>query len=196
MKANVSPNPLWSETQLEMFRRLYNAAWLRHCNSDLEATAAADAKTLWYKTELRACSGADTVAGIDNDDGYATVCMHFARLAGDEDAVAHYATWLANTRCDADAARSATVTPPSAIGDRLFPPAPPPSAPDSSLITHSSVLSHFDPMPFGKHRGTPMREVPGTYLMWIRGQPWAGEWPQVIAYIEAHIDTVLPSGRR
>ena len=32
-------------------------------------------------------------------------------------------------------------------------------------------LTDTDPMPFGKHRGTPMQDVPATYLHWL----WTNE---------------------
>ena len=28
-------------------------------------------------------------------------------------------------------------------------------------------LSDLDPMPFGKHKGTPMQDVPANYLHWL-----------------------------
>ena len=30
-----------------------------------------------------------------------------------------------------------------------------------------SILTHEDPMPFGKWRGTPMKDVPAKYLFWL-----------------------------
>jgi hypothetical protein len=32
-------------------------------------------------------------------------------------------------------------------------------------------LTDMDPMPFGKYRGTPMQDVPATYLHWL----WTNE---------------------
>ena len=34
-----------------------------------------------------------------------------------------------------------------------------------------SALTHEDPMPFGKHKGTPMKDVPASYLfyLWTNG---------------------------
>lgn len=40
-----------------------------------------------------------------------------------------------------------------------------------------------DLMPFGKHQGTPMGEVPAHYLDWLIGQPWVSQWPAVQQYI-------------
>jgi len=37
------------------------------------------------------------------------------------------------------------------------------------------------PMPFGKHKGMPIGEVPADYLDWLIGQTWIGQWPEVEA---------------
>jgi len=31
-------------------------------------------------------------------------------------------------------------------------------------------------MPFGKHAGVELTEVPRPYLRWLRTQPWLGAW--------------------
>ena len=31
-------------------------------------------------------------------------------------------------------------------------------------------------MPFGKHAGEELTEVPRQYLRWLRSQPWLGGW--------------------
>jgi uncharacterized protein (DUF3820 family) len=41
-------------------------------------------------------------------------------------------------------------------------------------------------MPFGKHKGEPMDEVPASYLDWLHGQSWIGDWPEVLKYIKDH----------
>lgn len=43
-------------------------------------------------------------------------------------------------------------------------------------------LSDESPFPFGKHKGTPMLQVPLSYLNWFLAQDWASKWPAVIAY--------------
>ncbi len=46
-------------------------------------------------------------------------------------------------------------------------------------------LSDKDPFPFGpKFKGVPMKDVPASYLDWLRGQPWIGNWTGVANYIE------------
>ena len=45
-------------------------------------------------------------------------------------------------------------------------------------------MTDADLMPFGKHRGKRMEDVPAGYLDWVHGQDWIDEWPDVKAYIE------------
>jgi hypothetical protein len=40
-------------------------------------------------------------------------------------------------------------------------------------------------MPFGKHAGLELTEVPRQYLRWLRRQPWLGAW------LVKEIDAVL-----
>lgn len=51
-------------------------------------------------------------------------------------------------------------------------------------LTASQQLTDESPFPFGKWKGTPMRNVPATYLDWLRGQDWIGDWPAVVDYLE------------
>lgn len=52
------------------------------------------------------------------------------------------------------------------------------------------MLSDDSPMPFGVHKGSPMCEVPASYLDYIYGQSWIYEWPDVLEYIEENIDVI------
>jgi hypothetical protein len=47
-------------------------------------------------------------------------------------------------------------------------------------------LHDDSPMPWGQHRGTPMRQVPADYLLELGRKPWIHEWPAVVEYIEAN----------
>ena len=38
-------------------------------------------------------------------------------------------------------------------------------------------------MPFGKHRNTPLRDVPGKYLTWLGRQPWIHEHAALRDYL-------------
>ena len=51
-------------------------------------------------------------------------------------------------------------------------------------------LTDDSPMPFGKHEGVKMRDVPASYLDWLRGQPWIKSWPAVHAYIRRNEDVI------
>ncbi len=44
-------------------------------------------------------------------------------------------------------------------------------------------LGDLSPMPFGKHRGTPMQDVPAAYLHWLWHQPDFDRSSPVGAYI-------------
>jgi hypothetical protein len=46
------------------------------------------------------------------------------------------------------------------------------------------MLSDSSPMPFGKWKGRKMKEVPATYLDWLRGQVWLVDWPDVKEYVD------------
>ena len=49
-------------------------------------------------------------------------------------------------------------------------------------------LTDKDPMPFGKHKGTPMRDVPVDYLIWLMDQPWikSARNVKLFNYLEAN----------
>ncbi|GEM_PF-3009424 len=48
----------------------------------------------------------------------------------------------------------------------------------------ANCYSDSDRMPFGKHKGAQMMDVPADYLDWLRGQDWIVKWPKVMNYIE------------
>ena len=52
-------------------------------------------------------------------------------------------------------------------------------------------LEDNDLMPFGKHKGKKMKDVPARYLLWIYDQPWSlQKYPQVDAYIHYNFDVL------
>ncbi len=64
-----------------------------------------------------------------------------------------------------------------------------------------SELTDHSLMPFGKHRGTEMANVPGDYLMWLFEQweekpPNTPEQRQVLEYIERNKDTLENERRK
>ena len=60
------------------------------------------------------------------------------------------------------------------------------------------AFTDTDLMPFGKHKGVAMRDVPAEYLDWLIGQDWINKWPRVEAYIMQNkkaIDLELKGGK-
>lgn len=49
-------------------------------------------------------------------------------------------------------------------------------------------LTDDSPMPFGKHKGEALSTVPASYFLWMLGQAWINEWPDLHAYIVARED--------
>lgn len=49
-----------------------------------------------------------------------------------------------------------------------------------------SELTDDDKFPFGKYRDSRMADVPAEYYDYLRDQPWIGNWPRVLDYIERH----------
>lgn len=46
------------------------------------------------------------------------------------------------------------------------------------------ALSDDDEMPFGKHKGKKMRDVPADYLDWLRDQSFVRySWPKLYEYM-------------
>jgi hypothetical protein len=43
-------------------------------------------------------------------------------------------------------------------------------------------------MPWGKHKGTSLEDVPSDYLLWVNNQEWIASWPELQAYIKKNID--------
>ena len=48
-------------------------------------------------------------------------------------------------------------------------------------------LTGNDPMPFGKHMGVLMKNVPAEYLDWIYRACWIDIWPEVKSYIKNNL---------
>jgi len=51
-------------------------------------------------------------------------------------------------------------------------------------------LTDDDPMTFGQHKGTPMKNVPASYLMWLERQDWISKYPNVKQYIDENWDAI------
>lgn len=54
------------------------------------------------------------------------------------------------------------------------------------------ALTDTDPMPWGKHKGTPMQDVSPRYLhwLWTNGKEDETDYDSVAAYIEKSLDAL------
>lgn len=52
------------------------------------------------------------------------------------------------------------------------------------------ILDDLDPMPFGKHKGIPMQDVPASYLhyLWTNGLKNETRSNPVAVYIKSHLN--------
>jgi hypothetical protein len=54
-----------------------------------------------------------------------------------------------------------------------------------------SMLTDNDPMPFGKHKGEPMQDIPATYLHWLWQSGLKDDKQSDVAdYIRANLDAL------
>lgn len=51
-------------------------------------------------------------------------------------------------------------------------------------------LDDLSPMPFGKHKGNPMQEVPASYLHWLWGEKKNDNQCPVIDYIRRNLSAL------
>lgn len=56
------------------------------------------------------------------------------------------------------------------------------------------TLTDTSPMPFGKHKGELMANVPASYLLWLHEQPWprTNEWTALAVrrYIRDNLEAI------
>ena len=43
-------------------------------------------------------------------------------------------------------------------------------------------------MPFGKHVGKKLEQVPASYLLWFADQPWSYKYAKLVAYVAKNYD--------
>lgn len=55
-------------------------------------------------------------------------------------------------------------------------------------LSNVSKLDDDSPMPFGKHRGQRLGDVPDAYLRWFLNQSWCDEWPDLVTYANHVLD--------
>jgi hypothetical protein len=44
-------------------------------------------------------------------------------------------------------------------------------------------LTEDDPMPWGDHKGKPLKDVPHEHLRHLLAQPWIAKWPYLHRYL-------------
>ena len=47
------------------------------------------------------------------------------------------------------------------------------------------------PMPWGVHKGIPLRDVPADYMLWLLRQPWIRDRPNIYEYLVANQTALL-----
>lgn len=51
-------------------------------------------------------------------------------------------------------------------------------------------LTNNDVMPWGKHKGTKLSEVPVDYKFWLLEQPWISQWRGLHRYLKKHEEEI------
>jgi len=51
-------------------------------------------------------------------------------------------------------------------------------------------LTDESEMPMGKHKGTPMANVPAHHLRWLSEQDWISKYPELQEYITENKDVI------
>ena len=46
-------------------------------------------------------------------------------------------------------------------------------------------------MPWGEHKGIPLRQVDPNYLLWLLRQNWIRDWPDLHEYLVLNQDALL-----
>lgn len=41
-------------------------------------------------------------------------------------------------------------------------------------------------MPWGVHKGSTLKDLPASYLLWLFEQVWIKDWPGLYLYLKAH----------
>lgn len=58
-------------------------------------------------------------------------------------------------------------------------------------------MNDSDLMPFGKHDGEKLGDVPASYLLWLGDQPWVERsWPDLFGYILGNFERLEKEAKR
>lgn len=52
------------------------------------------------------------------------------------------------------------------------------------------IFDDDTPMPFGKHKGKALRDVPARYLLWLEGTLRRDDWKDLQAYIKDNYEAL------
>jgi hypothetical protein len=58
--------------------------------------------------------------------------------------------------------------------------------PDAVKTMLSAPMTDKSIMPFGKHAGKKLEQVPASYLLWFDEQDWSHKYPKLEAYVAKH----------
>ncbi|MCP4899928.1 MAG: hypothetical protein GY906_23415 [bacterium] len=58
-------------------------------------------------------------------------------------------------------------------------------------MTKTKSWTDDTPMPWGEHRGTLLKDIPASYLLWLFEQTWIRDWPPLHAYLKKHEDQLM-----
>jgi len=57
-----------------------------------------------------------------------------------------------------------------------------------SDLSNRTWLNDDDTMPFGKHKGQRIGDVPDSYWRWFLQQDWCDEWPHLVKYANLTVE--------
>lgn len=54
----------------------------------------------------------------------------------------------------------------------------------------STMMMDTSPFPVGKHKGTPMCQVPADYYVWFMRQDWKDKYQSIVSYVHANAEII------
>lgn len=76
--------------QQRFYRGLVDDAWRTDARRNAAPVDSAAAREAWYREELRAAIGVSSTTRANNTGDYDTACLHFAMIAGNDDAIGYF----------------------------------------------------------------------------------------------------------
>lgn len=81
-----------NKAQQNWFWTLFGSAWRAYCSGTGEHAGDSAAKDVWRKEQIRESTGAGSLSDVGSTDGFTKLMLHLAIIAGDDRAIAHFAT--------------------------------------------------------------------------------------------------------